>query len=62
MIDEKLLEILGCPLEDNRPRLRQEGNWLVCSSCGAKFPIQDGIPNLLPEAAVTKEHAKETNV
>lgn len=54
MIEPALLEILGCPLDDQRPPLRQEGDVLVCDLCGARFPIVDGIPNLLPEAAIQR--------
>lgn len=55
MIDQSLLEILGCPLEEDRPPLEQQGEFLVCTHCGAKFPIEHGIPNLLPEAAIPAE-------
>ena len=55
MIDEDLLKILGCPLDENRPPLHLEGEWLICTQCGAKFPIENGIPNLLPESAILPE-------
>lgn len=54
-IPAELLEILACPLDDDRPPLRQDGEWLVCTKCGAKYPIKDGIPLLLPENAVKPE-------
>lgn len=59
MIDPDLLEILACPLDDERPPLRQEGDWLVCTVCGAKFPIVDGIPHLIAEAAVMPDAPDE---
>lgn len=52
-IDPKLLEILACPDDDNRPPLRLAGQTLVCDQCGRVYPIQDGIPILLPEEATT---------
>lgn len=55
MIDPGLLEILACPLCDDRPPLREEGDFLVCTVCGARFPVVDGIPHLLPESAVKAE-------
>ena len=29
-----------------------EGDWIVCTSCGLKYPIRDGIPILLIDEAV----------
>jgi uncharacterized protein len=40
-----LLDILVCPID--KQRLRLEGDTLVCESCGRRFPIEDGIPNML---------------
>jgi len=55
MIDEKLLNILACPLCDDRPALRLEGEYLICTVCGHGFPIVDDIPHLLPEDAIPPE-------
>lgn len=52
MIDETLLAILACPLCDDRPPLRLEGDRLICDACNHAFPIVDGIPHLLPENGV----------
>ncbi len=55
MIDEKLLEILRCPVcvHDNpdggKLELVRDGKWLVCSDCGRKYPIRDDIPVMLIE-------------
>lgn len=52
LIDSALVEVLGCPLEESRPKLRLEGAQLICDSCHMAFPIVDGIPHLLPESAI----------
>lgn len=52
MIDPELLAILACPLEEERPPLRLDGQQLVCDSCHHAFPVVDGIPHLLPENAI----------
>lgn len=60
MIDATLLEILACPNCESRPPFRQEGDQLVCTECGRRYPTVDGIPHLLPESAVEPE--KEDDV
>ena len=53
-----LLDILACP-DDKAPlTLRAERvadgevvtGALTCTVCGAVYPIEDGIPNLLPQS------------
>lgn len=49
MIDKKLLEILACPL-DKRPVILKE-EYLICTECGRRYPIRDGIPVMLIDEA-----------
>ncbi len=51
--DERLLEILRCPLTHSR--LRREGDWLVAEQGGLRYPIRDGIPVMLTEEATLPE-------
>ncbi|MDE2765681.1 MAG: methytransferase partner Trm112 [Chloroflexota bacterium] len=53
-----LLDILACP-DDKSPlalAAEQEADGevvsgaLTCAACGAVYPIEDGIPNLLPQS------------
>jgi uncharacterized protein len=46
-ISPELLEILACP-SDKQP-VTLEGDFLVCHSCGRRYPIEDGIPIMLIE-------------
>ncbi|MFW6414584.1 MAG: Trm112 family protein [Verrucomicrobiota bacterium] len=57
MISEKLLEIVACPACEDRPPLTisDDEKFLVCSECGRKYPIRDGIPVLLVDEAITSE-------
>lgn len=48
-VDKELLEILACPV-DKRP-LREETDRLVCTACGRRYPVRDGIPVMLVEEA-----------
>ena len=58
-IDPKLMEILVCPV--SKKVLVQEGDELVCYESGLAYPIRDGIPIMLPEAArkLKKDELKE---
>ena len=49
MIDPKLLEILACPACKTSVKL--DGERLVCTQCGRRYPIRDGIPVMLVEEA-----------
>lgn len=58
-LDAELLELLACPSEDHAP-LREEihdgAQVLVCTFCASCFPVEDGIPVLLLDAAVPGPH------
>lgn len=51
-----LLDILCCPLDKEELELtvtQEEDDEIIegtltCTACGEKYPIEDGIPNLLP--------------
>jgi uncharacterized protein YbaR (Trm112 family) len=58
MIDPNLLAILANPLEDDRPPLREEKGYLICTKTGNGFPIEDGIPQLLPENAIAPDEMR----
>ncbi|MBI1368359.1 MAG: Trm112 family protein [Planctomycetes bacterium] len=48
-LDAELLRILVCPV--TRSPLRPEGDELVASIGGLRYPVRDGIPVLLPDEA-----------
>ena len=55
-MQESLLEIVVCPEDKHDLELEDEthedgeivSGVLVCTECGEEYPIEDGIPNLLP--------------
>ena len=53
MIDKELFNILACP--HCKGNLKQEGEKIVCISCGRRYPIKDGIPVMLADEAEAPE-------
>ena len=49
MIDEELLKILACPA--CKADVKLENKKIVCTKCGRKYPIKDGIPVMLIDEA-----------
>lgn len=49
MLDPEILAILACPL-DKAP-VELQGDRIVCSQCGRRYPIRDGIPVMLIDEA-----------
>lgn len=49
VIDPELLEILACP--KCKADVVLQGDRLVCTKCGLRYPIRDGIPIMLIEEA-----------
>jgi uncharacterized protein YbaR (Trm112 family) len=50
-IDPRLLEILVCPLTRTRLRYDAATGELISDSAGLAYPVRDGIPIMLIEAA-----------
>ncbi len=48
LIDPWLLSILRCPVCREPVEEDVEGSALVCTGCGERYPVEDGIPNMLP--------------
>ncbi len=56
MISKELLAILACPLCKEEVHLEEDR--IVCSACGRKYPIRDGIPVMLIDEAEVPEGAE----
>ena len=59
MIDDELLAILACPL--CRAEVTADDDRLVCSECGRRYPVRDGIPVMLVEEAEVPEGAEASD-
>lgn len=55
LIPDDFLAILRC-VNDDHPRddgvLCIQGEYLVCTVCGYRYKVEDGIPNMLWEDAI----------
>ena len=51
MIDQKLLDILVCPVSKAPLEYDRENKELVCRASGLAYPVRDGIPVLLENEA-----------
>ncbi|OGW83424.1 MAG: hypothetical protein A2987_03125 [Omnitrophica bacterium RIFCSPLOWO2_01_FULL_45_10] len=49
MIDKDLMDILACPA--CKADLKLEGDRIICTKCGRRYPIRDGIPVMLIDEA-----------
>lgn len=49
-VDEKLLEILACPVCKVSVTLKDD-NRLVCPQCRRAYPVKEGIPVMLVDEA-----------
>ena len=47
-IPKELFDVLACPLCRADLEYTKDKKKLVCAKCGEKYPIQEGIPILLP--------------
>jgi uncharacterized protein YbaR (Trm112 family) len=55
-MNKELLDILACPSCKSDVKLEEEK--IVCTSCGRKYPIKDGIPVMLIDEAEASEDKK----
>jgi uncharacterized protein YbaR (Trm112 family) len=51
LIDPALAEILVCPVDHGGLEEEELASRLVCTVCGRRYPVRDGIPVMLVEEA-----------
>uniref|UniRef100_G7P5W7 Protein preY, mitochondrial n=1 Tax=Macaca fascicularis TaxID=9541 RepID=G7P5W7_MACFA len=62
-LDPALLEFLVCPLSKKPLRYEASTNELINEELGIAYPIIDGIPNMIPQAArMTHQSKKQEEV
>ncbi len=50
-MNEKLLNTIACPITHTKLEWDKENNRLISRSANVYYPIENGIPVLLPEKA-----------
>ncbi len=50
VLDPWFLEILACPVCQESLKPTPDSTGLVCEKCALVYPIEDGIPQLLPDS------------
>ena len=51
LIDSSLAEVLVCPVDKAGLTEDEPAERLVCTSCGRRYPVRDGIPIMLGDQA-----------
>ncbi len=51
LLDERLLEILVCPACRGDVEHKERRNVVLCTACGLRYPVRDGIPVMLVDEA-----------
>ncbi len=46
-----LIDILACPACKGKLTATEDGAYLLCSPCGLRFPVREGIPVMLLDEA-----------
>jgi uncharacterized protein len=48
-----MLDLIVCPACRGLLTIRTKDSSILCSSCGRRYSVQDGIPVLIPERATS---------
>jgi uncharacterized protein len=51
VLDDRLLRILVCPACRSALEYKERRKVLICTECGIRYEVRDGIPIMLPPTA-----------
>jgi len=51
VLDDRLLRILVCPACRSALEYKERRKVLICTECGIRYEVRDGIPIMLPPDA-----------
>ncbi len=58
-INQRLLDIICCPICKGELKESKDGLFLVCDKCGIKYPIKEGIPVLIAQEGIKLEQNED---
>ena len=58
MVDSTLLEIMACPVCHGDLEYDLKKEMISCQDCGRMYPVEQGIPVMLPERAIEGKPAQ----
>ncbi|MGA1775266.1 MAG: Trm112 family protein [Nitriliruptoraceae bacterium] len=61
MLDERLLRIIVCPACRASLEYKERRRVLICTGCGHRYEVRDGIPILLPPTATAPDDGADTD-
>jgi uncharacterized protein YbaR (Trm112 family) len=53
MLEQWLVDLLACPVDQSAVSLN--GSELICNRCGRRYPVRDGIPNMVSDLAKSEQ-------
>ena len=59
MLDERLLQILVCSACRAPLEYKERRKVLICTECGTRYEVRDGIPIMLPSDEVAAKAAPD---
>jgi uncharacterized protein YbaR (Trm112 family) len=61
VLDERLLQILVCPACRSSLEYKERRKVLICTECGTRYEVRDGIPIMLPPDADARPGAAKVD-
>ncbi len=61
MLDERLLRIIVCPACRASLEYKERRRVLICTGCGHRYEVRDGIPILLPPTATAPDDGADAD-
>jgi len=56
LIKKELMEILVCPVDKAELKEDEKNLRLICTECGRRYPVKEGIPVMLADEAEPEKH------
>lgn len=58
-LEKPLLDILVCPVCKGSLEYQESPERLICEPCRLAYQVENGIPNMLPDEAISLDERRE---